>query len=222
MTMMEDISSGMDVETIIVNKNIIDSITIEIIHKIVESKKSETQSTTMVSTQATTSISLKQPTTSSHEEVIKVAPPKSILKVIKESTLTSFTIMALFSSLPTNVMSFSTNIPLEVHSSSKINYFANLPIDCDDSNDEFDPYIILYQSNFIVNEFIPHFRSLTCFDSSTIILKIRVLKLKKMINIYQSNMDELERTKLKLSKCKGENIILNVQIQILKIKKYGS
>jgi hypothetical protein len=37
-----------------------------------------------------------------------------------------------------------------------------------------------------------------------------------MVSIYQSNMDEFERTKNELSKCKSENTILNVQIQTLK------
>jgi hypothetical protein len=37
-----------------------------------------------------------------------------------------------------------------------------------------------------------------------------------MVNIYQYKMDEFERTKNELSKYKGENAILNVQIQTLK------
>jgi hypothetical protein len=36
---VEDLSNGMDVETIIAAKNITDLITIEILHKIAESKK---------------------------------------------------------------------------------------------------------------------------------------------------------------------------------------
>jgi hypothetical protein len=43
MVMMEDISSGMDVETIIISKNITDPITIELLRKIAESNKSRTQ-----------------------------------------------------------------------------------------------------------------------------------------------------------------------------------
>jgi hypothetical protein len=37
-----------------------------------------------------------------------------------------------------------------------------------------------------------------------------------MVNIYQSKMDEFERTKNELSKYNGENVIFNVQIQTLK------
>jgi hypothetical protein len=43
MSMLEDISSGMDVETIITSKNITDPITIELLCKIAESKKFKTQ-----------------------------------------------------------------------------------------------------------------------------------------------------------------------------------
>jgi hypothetical protein len=63
-----------------------------------------------------------------------------------------------------------------------------------------------------------HSRTLTHFDSFIIILKARVLELEKIISIYQTNIGEFERIKFKLSKSKGENIILNVQIQTLKIK----
>jgi hypothetical protein len=52
--------------------------------------------------------------------------------------------------------------------------------------------------------------TLTHFDSSTNILKVRILELEKIINIYQTNMGELKRMKLELSKCKDENPILNV------------
>jgi hypothetical protein len=43
-----------------------------------------------------------------------------------------------------------------------------------------------------------------------------ILELEQMVSIYQSNMGELERIKLVLSKYKGKNVILNVQIQTLK------
>jgi hypothetical protein len=42
MVIMEDISSGIDVETIIAIKNIIDPIIIELLCKIIESKKPKT------------------------------------------------------------------------------------------------------------------------------------------------------------------------------------
>jgi hypothetical protein len=121
-------------------------------------------------------------------------------------------------SLPTNATSSSISITLEVHSSPKINYFAILSSDSDEWDDEFDPYIISYPSNFIVNEFLNHSKVLTYFDSSTKFFKVRILELEKMINIYQYDMDGLKRMKFKLSKYKGENIILNVQIWILKTK----
>jgi hypothetical protein len=106
----------------------------------------------MVCTQATTFIYLKQPAPSSKKEVIKVAPPTSILEVVKELILTSSTIMTPAPSLLTNVVSSSTSTPLEVHSPPKINYFVNLPSDSNELDDEFDPYTIFYPSNFIVNE----------------------------------------------------------------------
>jgi hypothetical protein len=53
MAMVEDISSGMDVETIIISKNITDPITIDLLRKINESKKSKTQLSTMMCAQPT-------------------------------------------------------------------------------------------------------------------------------------------------------------------------
>jgi hypothetical protein len=43
MVMLEDISSGMDVETIIISKNITDLITIELLRNIAESMNPKTQ-----------------------------------------------------------------------------------------------------------------------------------------------------------------------------------
>jgi hypothetical protein len=43
MAMVEDMSNGMDVETIIISKNITDPITIELLRKIVDSKRPKTQ-----------------------------------------------------------------------------------------------------------------------------------------------------------------------------------
>jgi hypothetical protein len=59
--MVEDISSGMDMETIIISKNITDSITIELLRKITKSKKPKTQQSTMMCEQSTVQTSLKQP-----------------------------------------------------------------------------------------------------------------------------------------------------------------
>jgi hypothetical protein len=67
-------------------KNITDPITIELLHKIAESKKPKTQLSTMMCAQPIVQASLKQPFLSSQEGV-KVAPPTSTLKVIKESTV---------------------------------------------------------------------------------------------------------------------------------------
>jgi ribosomal protein L7Ae-like RNA K-turn-binding protein len=53
MAMVEDISSGMNVETIIISKNITDPITIELLHKIAESKKPKTQQSTIICEQST-------------------------------------------------------------------------------------------------------------------------------------------------------------------------
>jgi hypothetical protein len=97
----------------------------------------------------------------------------------------------------------------------KVNYFANLPSDSDESDDEVDSCTISYPSNYS-NIHLSHTRTLTHFESSSNILKTRILELEKMVSIYQSNMDEFERTKNELSKYKSENIILNVQIQTLK------
>jgi hypothetical protein len=87
MTMVEDISSGMDVETIIISKNITDPITIEFLRKIAELKRPEIQQSTMMCEQSTIQASLKQPSSNSQEEGVKVAPLTSILEVVKESTM---------------------------------------------------------------------------------------------------------------------------------------
>jgi hypothetical protein len=102
-----------------------------------------------------------------------------------------------------------------VQSSFNVNYFANIPSDSDESDDEFDSYTISCPSNSI-DDSLPYSRNLAYFDSSTNILKVKILEIEKMISIYQSNMGEFERTKSELSKYKGENVILNVQIQTLK------
>jgi hypothetical protein len=127
--------------------------------------------------------------------VIKVALPTLTLKVIKEPNFTSSTIMASPPPLPINVTSSSISTNLELQYPPKINYFANLPSDSDESDDEFDSYTISYLSNIIVNELLSYSRTLTYFDSSTIILKARLIELEKIISIYQTNMDELERIK---------------------------
>jgi hypothetical protein len=200
MAMAEDISNDMDVETIIISKNITDLITIELLCKITESKKLNTQLSTMMCAQPTVLILLKQPSPSSQEEVIKVTPPTSTLKVVKESTVSSST---------------SITLKEQLVSSRKVNYFINLSSDSDESDDEFVPYTISCPSNSI-DDSLPHSRTFAHFESSTNILKVRIIELEKMISIYQSNMDELNRTKNKLLKCKGENAILNVQIQTFK------
>jgi hypothetical protein len=88
--MVEDISSGVDVETIIISKNFTDPITIELLRKIAESKNFKTQLSTMMCAQPTVSTSLKQPSLSSHEEVIKVASPTPTLEVVKDPMAHSF------------------------------------------------------------------------------------------------------------------------------------
>jgi hypothetical protein len=93
----------------------------------------------------------------------------------------------------------------------KVNYFVNIPSDSDESDDELDLYTISCPSNSS-NIHLSHTRTLAHFEFSSNILKARILELEKMISIYQSNMDEFERTKNELSKYKSENIILNVQI----------
>jgi hypothetical protein len=118
---------------------------------------------------------------------------------------------------PTTSFSFSTSTTLkeQLVSSPKVNYFENLPSDSDESDDEFDLCTIFYPSNFS-NIHLSHTRTLIHFESSSNILKARILELENMISTYQSNMDEFERTKDELSKCKSENAILNVQVQTLK------
>jgi hypothetical protein len=150
MTTVKDISSDMDVKTIIANKNIIVPTTIEVLRKIIEFKKYKTQSSIMVCAQTFIFTSLKQTSSRSHEEVIEVAPPTSTLKVIKEFTLINSTIMAPPSPLSINVMSSSTSTNLKVQFSPKINYFANLPSVIDELNDVFDSYTILYPSSLLL------------------------------------------------------------------------
>jgi hypothetical protein len=109
--------SGMDVVIIIATKNIIDPITIELLYNIAESKKLKTQLITMACNQASTSTTLMQSPSSSHEEVIKTTPSTSTLKIIKEPTLTSSTIMASPPSPSTNMASSSISTTLEIYSS---------------------------------------------------------------------------------------------------------
>jgi hypothetical protein len=120
---------------------------------------------------------------------VKVAPSTSTLKVVNGPT-----------------MSFSTRTTLEEQlvSPLKINYFANLPSDSDESDDEFDLYTIFCPSNSS-NIHLSHTRALAHCESSSNIVKAKILELEKMVSIYQSNMDEFERTKNELSKCKSEN-----------------
>jgi hypothetical protein len=182
MAIVEDISSGMDVETIIISKNITDPITIELLRKIIESKKPKTQISTMMCAQLTVQASIKQP--SSNSQGVKIAPPTSALEVVKKSTVSFFT---------------NTTLEEQLVSPPKVNFFANLPSDNDKSDDEFNPYIITYSSNSS-NVHLSHSRTLADFESSSNILKIMILELEKMVIIYQSNMDEFERIKSELSK----------------------
>jgi hypothetical protein len=96
MAMVEDISSGMDVETIIISKNITDPITIELLRKIAESKKPKTQQSTMMCEQSTVQVSLKQPSSNLQEEEVNVVHSTSTLEVDNGPTV-----------------SFSTNTTLE-------------------------------------------------------------------------------------------------------------
>jgi hypothetical protein len=82
-------------------------------------------------------------------------------------------------SLPTNMALSLTSTHLEVQYSPKINYFANLLSNNDESNDEFDPFTISYPSNLVNNKSLPHSRTLAYFDYSIIIHKARVLELEK-------------------------------------------
>jgi hypothetical protein len=184
MTMVEDISSDMDVETIIISKNITDLITIEFLRKIAESKKPKTQQSTMVCEQSTVQASLKQPSSDLLEEEVKVAPSTSTLKVVNG---------------PTVSLSTSTTLEEQLASPPKVNYFANLLSDFDKSDDEFDLCTISYPSKSS-NIHLSHTKTIAHFESSSNILKARILELEKMVSIYQSNMDEFERTKNELSK----------------------
>jgi hypothetical protein len=132
MAMVEDMSNGMDVETIIISKNITDPITIELLHKIVESKRPKTQQSTMMCEQSTVQASLKQLSSDLLGEEVKVDHSTSILKVVNG---------------PTMPLSTRTTLEEKLISLPKENYFANLPSDCDESDDEFDLCMISYLSN---------------------------------------------------------------------------
>jgi Zn-finger protein len=123
MVMVEDILNGMDVETFIISKNITDPITIEFLRKIAESKKPKTQQSTMMCEQSTVQASLKQSSLDLQEEEVKMAPSTLTLEVVNGLTV-----------------SFSTSTALEEQlvSSPKVNYFANIPSDSDESDAEFD------------------------------------------------------------------------------------
>jgi hypothetical protein len=148
----------------------------------------------MMCAQLIVQASLKQPSSNSQEEGVNVVLSTSTLEVVKKS-----------------MVSFSTSTTLEEQlvSLPKVKYFANLRSDSDESNDEFDSYTISCPSNSN-NIHLSHTRTLAHFESSSNILKVRILELEKMVSIYQSNMHEFERTKNELSKCKSENAILNV------------
>jgi hypothetical protein len=143
---------------------------------------------------------IKPPLPTSTKEVYKVKPPTSSLEAPIPSSSNDMralshccsTTMAPPLSPTINAASSSSSINLEAHSPSKINYFANLLSDIDESDDKFDPYTIPYPSNFVVNESLPHSRFLTHIDSSIKILKERISEFEKIINIYQTNMNELE------------------------------
>jgi hypothetical protein len=112
---------------------------------------------------------------------------------------------------PTVLFSTSTTLEEQLISPLKVNYFVNLPSDSDESDDDFDPYTISCPSNSS-DVHLSHSRTLVHFESSSNILKVRILNLEKVISIYLSNMDEFERTKSELLKYNDENTILNVQI----------
>jgi hypothetical protein len=81
MAMVEDISSGMNMETIIISKNITVPITIEFLRKIAESKKPKTQQSTMICEQSTVQAFLKQSSTNLQEEEVNVASSTSTLRL---------------------------------------------------------------------------------------------------------------------------------------------
>jgi hypothetical protein len=185
MAMVEDMSNGIDVETIIISQNITDSITIELLRKIADSKRPKTQQSTMVSEQPTIQASLKQPSSDLLKEEVKVAPSTLILEVVNG---------------PKVPLVSSTILEEKLESPPKVNYFANLPSDCDESDDEFDLCTTSYPS-ISSNTHLSHIMTFAHFESSSNILKARILDLENMVSIYQLNMDELERTKNELSKC---------------------
>jgi hypothetical protein len=115
----------------------------------------------MMCAQPTVQVSLKQPSLSSQEEGVKIAPPTSTLEIVKELT-----------------MSFSTRMTFEEQlvSPPKVNYFVNLPSDSDKSDDEFDSYTISCPNNSS-NVPLTHSRTLAHFESSFNILKVRILEL---------------------------------------------
>jgi hypothetical protein len=80
MIMIEDISSGVDRETIIGSKNITDPIIIDILRKIMDTTKGKTQEDNKVSTSTSNEI-IKPPLLTSTKEVNKVTPPTSSLEI---------------------------------------------------------------------------------------------------------------------------------------------
>jgi hypothetical protein len=156
MAMVEDMSNGMDVKTIIISKNITNPITIKLLRKIAESKRPKIQQSTMMCEQSTVQASLKQPSSDLLEEEVKVDPSTSILKVVNG---------------PTVPLAISTTLEEKMVSLPKINYFANLPSDCDESDDEFDLCMISYPSNSSSSH-LSHTRTLAHFESFSNILKL--------------------------------------------------
>jgi hypothetical protein len=194
MVMVENISNGVDMEIIIISKNIIDPIIIKILRKVIEIKKNKTHEDNKVST-STFIKTINPPLPTSTKEVNKVTPTISSLEVlmipiisssnnnIKAPTRSSSTTMAPPQPPSNNMALSSSSTNLEVYFSPIINYFANIPSDSDELDDEFDSYTIPYPSNFNVNESLPHSKFLAYLDS-TKILKDKIIENEKMISIY--------------------------------------
>jgi hypothetical protein len=126
----------MDVEAIIVSKNIMDPFIIVVLRMIAESKKANMQVTTLKSNKVSSSIFI---------EIINLQPPNLSMKVNKVTPpISSLEVTKVPSLLSTSQdVSSSSCTHHEVFLPFIINYFINLLSDIDESDEEFPLFQII-------------------------------------------------------------------------------
>jgi hypothetical protein len=126
----------MDVEAIIVSKNIMDPFIIVVLRMIAESKKANMQVTTLKSNKVSSSIFI---------EIINLQPPNLSMKVNKVTPPISSLEVTKVPSLPSTSQDVSSSSCThhEVLLPFIINYFINLLSDIDELDEEFPLFQII-------------------------------------------------------------------------------